>query len=95
MFGSSPISRSGQHSLDSPDLLARHEFHRAVRPDVDNRVRFENFFEISVESRKAMMRRSAIGHQQAHRIVFKAKCRLHADKNVPERDSLNQQLIVA
>src|SRR3989442_15932888 len=54
----------------------------------------KNFFEVSVERCKAMMRRAAFRHQQSHRIVFVAKRRLNADKDVAERDSLNQQVAV-
>ena len=38
------------------------------------------------------MRRAAARHHQPHRVAFKAKCRLHADKDVAERQSLNEQI---
>src|SRR5213596_2046397 len=62
--------------------------------DVNEGVGFENLFQISVESRKAVMRRAAFRHQQAHRIVFVAKRRLNTKKDVAEHDSLNQQTAV-
>src|SRR6266496_4980473 len=58
---------------------------------MNDSVGFENLFQISIESRKTVMRRAALRHQQPHWIVFVAKRRLNTDEDVAEHHSLNQQ----
>src|SRR6266446_456010 len=52
----------------------------------------KHFFQVGIKGCKAMMRRAAFRHHQSHRITFKSKCWLEPDEDVPECDSLNQQI---
>ena len=57
--------------------------------DVNYGVCLENLFEIGIERRETMMRRSALRHQQPHRVIFITKSRLDADEDLTEMKPLN------
>src|SRR5260221_1880508 len=60
--------------------------------DVNYGIRLKNLFQVRIKCREAMMRRSALRHQEPHGITFKSECWLEPDEHVPECDSLNQQI---
>src|SRR2546423_7023534 len=74
------------------DLLAGHELQSAVRAGVHDGVGAEDFFEVGVERREAVVRRSAARHQEAHGVALIPERRLHGDEDVAESHALNQKL---
>src|SRR5258706_8450429 len=63
-----------------------------MSPHVNYGISLKNILQVGIERGKAMMRRSALRHQQPHGIVFKSKGRLQSDKDISERNPLNQQI---
>ncbi len=64
------------------DVLAGHEFQRAVGAEVEHRV--EILVEVPVERREGVGRREVALEQEAHRVALVAEGRLHADEDVAE-----------
>ena len=69
---------------DSTDLLARHEFERAMRAEVQDGMGAEVLAQPAVERRERVRRRKALLEQEPHRIALVAEGRLHADEDVAE-----------
>ncbi len=67
-----------------PRLLARHEFQRAMRAEMQHRVGAEILRDPAVEGGEGMRRGEAFLEQQAHRIALIAEGGLHADEHIAE-----------
>jgi hypothetical protein len=63
-------------------LLARHEFERAVHPEVQDHVGGEAVAEPEVELDEGMGRREAAFEEKPHRVAFPAEGRLDAHEDV-------------
>src|SRR5215510_13652822 len=63
-----------------------------MRPDVHHRIRLKDSLEVCIQSHETMMRRTAFGREQSHRIAFIAKRRLDSDKHISKTMTQHQDL---
>ena len=74
-----------------PGLLARHEFERPVRAEMQHGMRPEILAEVAVEGREGMRRSEAALEQEPHRVTLDAEGRLDSDEDVAEMRAEHEQ----
>ena len=76
-----PVRPAG---LRQAGLLAGHEFQRAMRAEMQHRMRAEILAQVAVEGGEGVGRREALLEQQPHRVAFIAEGGLDADEDIVE-----------
>ena len=73
------------------DLLAGHEFERAMRAEMQDGIGLPGFAQVAVEGREGVVRGKAALEEQPHRIALIAEGRLDRDEQLAELATKNEE----